>query len=70
MPSDCEIEKIKGMMEELKPKVDDVQRLYKKICDFNPVRNETLKLVGEAIEFLNEKHRKVNIAKVNGVLLC
>ena len=69
MPSDCEIEKIKGMMEELKPKVDDVQRLHKKICDFFPVRNETLKLVGEAIEFLNEKHRKVNIAKVNGVLL-
>ena len=69
MPSDCEIEKIKGMMEELKPKVDDVKRLFDKLCEFTTVRDNTLKLVGEAIEFLNEKHRKVNIAKVNGVLL-
>ena len=70
MLSDCDIEKMKGMMEELKPKVDDVKRLHKKICEFIKVRDDTLKLIGEAIEFLNEKHRKVNIAKVNGVSLC
>ena len=32
MPSDCEIEKIKGMMEELKHKVDDVyKKAFRKI---------------------------------------
>ena len=63
-PSDSEIEKVKGMMEELKPKIHDVNELHTKLCAFIPVRERTLQLVGEAIEFLNEKHRKVNIAKV------
>ena len=65
MPSEREIEKMKDMMEDLKPKVHAIKVLYKKLEEFLPMREKTLKLIEEAIEYLKSEHRNVNIAKVN-----
>ena len=65
MPTDSEIKRIRSMMEDLKPKVGAIKQLYRKLVEFLPVREKTLRLIAEAIVDLNIRHRKVNIAKVN-----
>ena len=64
MPTDTEIERMRAMMEDLKPKVGAIKQLYRKLVEFLPVREKTLRLIAEAIVDLNNKHRKVSIAKV------
>ena len=68
MPSEYEIKRMKSIMEELKPSVEDVNNLYKELESFLPVRENTLQLISEAIESFNVRHRKVNIAKVSSLL--
>ena len=65
MPTASEIERIRSMMEDLKRKVGAIKQLYRKLVEFLPVREKTLRLIAEAIVDLNIRHRKVNIAKVN-----
>ena len=65
MPSEREIEKMKDMMKDLKPKVNAIKELYKKLEEFLPMREKTLRIIAEAIVSLNLRHRKVNIAKVS-----
>ena len=48
MPSDCDIEQMKGMMEELKPKV---KNLYKKLCEFIPV---FIKVAGSSVSLVGD----------------
>ena len=64
MPTASEIERMRDMMEDLKPKVEAIKQLYRKLEEFLPVREKTLRLIAEAIVDLNIRHRKVNIAKV------
>ena len=68
MPSEYEIKRMKSIMKELKPSVEDMNNLYKELETFLPVRENTLQLISEAIESFNVRHRKVNIAKVISLL--
>ena len=65
MPSEHDIKKMKGMMEDLKPMVDDIKKLHKKLEEFLPMREKTLQIIAEAINYLHLEHRNVNIAKVS-----
>ena len=80
MPSKDEMEYVRLLMNDLEPQVDDVKEFLQtvvdilpiraKTIDILPIRAKTIRMTSEAIDFLNEQHRNVNIAKVKIISKC
>ena len=70
MPSQDEMEYVRLLMNDLEPQVDDVKEFLQTVVDILPIRAKTIRMTSEAIDFLNEQHRNVNIAKVKIISKC
>ena len=57
-------DKVKRLMTELKLVVPLVRKLEERVGKLLPIREKTLQVVSEAIEYLHKHHQNVNIAKV------